>query len=178
MAHRIIREYGEKALLNETNPKKVAELLGIPGGKACQILAGFEIGRRFYQQKSGSLVFIRNARKAYEHLRGIGQMNKEQLTGLYLNSRYELIRQEVISIGSVTANIVHPREVFSPALESSAVAVIVAHNHPSGNSSPTSADIEVTQQLIAAGQLLGIDLLDHLIITKKSFVSLIASEEA
>jgi DNA repair protein RadC len=103
----------------------------------------------------------------------MGDLQKEQLRGLYLNSRYQVIHEEVISVGSLTANIVHPREVFQPALEYSAVAVLVAHNHPSGNLEPSEDDIQATNQLIAAGGVLGIDLLDHLIITKTRYVSLI-----
>jgi len=90
-----------------------------------------------------------------------------------LNSRHEVIHEEIISIGSLTANIVHPREVFSPAIEHSAVAVIIAHNHPSGSLAPTLSDIEVTQQLVKAGQLLGIEMLDHLIIADTSYRSII-----
>lgn len=177
MSHRILREYGERAILNETNPKRLADLLNIPLGKASQIIVSFELGRRFYLIKAGRPVFIRNARQAYLHMKGMGESRREQLTGIYLNSRYELIHQEVISVGSITANIVHPREVFFPAIESGAVAVIIAHNHPSGNLSPTEADLEVTEQLKNAGELLGIELLDHLIVTKGSFKSLVQRDE-
>ena len=100
-------------------------------------------------------------------------LHKEQLRGLYFNSRYQLIHEETISVGSLTANIVHPREVFQPALERGAVAVIVAHNHPSGDTQPTIADREVTHQLQAAGAILGIELLDHLIITRDTYKSLL-----
>lgn len=177
MSHRILREYGEKAILHETKPQRLAEALDIPIGKASQVLVSFELGRRFYQQQAGRPVFVRNARQAYQHLKGIGESQKEQLTGLYLNSRYQVIKQEVISVGSVTANIVHPREVFLPAVESGAVAVIIAHNHPSGNSTPTMADLDVTEQLIGAGKLLGIELLDHLIITNRSYISLVQEDQ-
>lgn len=100
-------------------------------------------------------------------------MQKEQLRALYLNSRYQVIHEEIVSVGSLTANIVHPREVFQPSIEFGAAAVIVAHNHPSGSLEPTSADIDVTRQLGASGALLGIELLDHLIITTDSYISII-----
>lgn len=87
------------------------------------------------------------------------------------NAHYEVIRDEVISVGSMTANIVHPREVFQPAISQGAVAVIVAHNHPSGSLQPTEEDIEVTRQLIAAGNVLAVELLDHLIVTTDGYVS-------
>lgn len=173
MASRILREYGEKAIVNEKNPQRLADSLQIPVSKACQIVASFELGRRFYQQKGGKPVFVRTAKQAFEYLKSMGDLQKEQLRGLYLNSRYQVIHEEIISIGSLTANIVHPREVFQPALEYSAVAVIVAHNHPSGISEPTNDDIEATAQLIAAGKVLGIEMLDHLIIANNTFISLL-----
>ena len=116
-------------------------------------------------------MFVRTAAQAFEHLKGMGHLQKEQLRGLYLNSRFQVIHEEIISIGSLTANIVHPREVFQPALEYGAVAVIVAHNHPSGFLEPTEADIEATDQLFEAGRVLGVELLDHLIIAGDTYKS-------
>lgn len=173
MANRIVREYGERAIVNEKNPQRLADTLDIPLSKACQIVASFELGRRAYQNRAGKPLFVRTASQAYEHLKSMGALQKEQLRGLYLNSRYQIVHEEIISVGSLTANIVHPREVFQPALEYGAVAVIVAHNHPSGIVEPTGDDILATKQLIAAGKVLGIDLLDHLIIANDTFISLI-----
>lgn len=171
MSSRIIREYGERSIMHEHDPKKLSQALNIPISKACQVVVAFEIGRRFFAQKAGKPVFIRNAAQAYEHLKGMAHSTKEQLRGLYLNSRRELIHDEVISVGSLTANIVHPREVFAPALQHGAVAIIIAHNHPSGDSTPTPPDKLVTEQLVAAGDVLGISLLDHLIVTADKFTS-------
>lgn len=172
MAHRILREYGERAIVNERNPRRLADSLQIPITKACQIVASFELGRRFYGNRAGKPLFVRTSRQAFEHLKSMSDLQKEQLRGLYLNSRYQVVHEEIISIGSLTANIVHPREVFRPALEYSAVAVIVAHNHPSGALDPTKEDIQATDQLVAAGSVLGVDLLDHLIIANNTFISL------
>ncbi len=169
MAQRVVKEYGEKAIAAETDPQQMAEVLGIPIVKACQLVAAFELGRRFFASQAGRAVYVRNAEQAFEYLRSIGYSPKEQLRGLYLNSRYEVIHDEIISVGSLTANIVHPREVFRPALEHGAVAIIIAHNHPSGSLEPTEEDIAVTQQLAAAGALLGIDLLDHLIVARDNY---------
>lgn len=177
MAQRIFKEYGEKSLMHETNAQKFADALDIPLTKACQIIASLEIGRRFYQSRAGRPVYIRNAKHAYQYLKDMGTHNKEHLRGLYLNSRYRVIHEELISVGSLTANIVHPREVFQPAIEHGAVAIIIAHNHPSGSVEPTRADLEVTHQLSKAAQLLGIELLDHLIITSKRFISLVEEND-
>ncbi|HVX58080.1 MAG TPA: DNA repair protein RadC [Candidatus Saccharimonadales bacterium] len=173
MARRALREYGEKAITNELSPQRLSRIADIPVTKACQVIASLELGRRFYaRQSSGQPVHIRNAKQAYQHLRDIGHSQKEQLRGLYLNSRYQVVHDEVISIGTLTSNVVHPREVFQPAIERGAVAIILAHNHPSGRLEPTTADIQVTEQLIAAGKVLGIELLDHLIVTATKHISI------
>lgn len=173
MARRAVKEYGERAILYETNPTRLAETLMIPQNKAQQLLAGLEIGRRYFDKRGERPVFVRTARQAYHHLADMGMLGKEQLRGLYLNGRYQVVHEETISVGSLTANIIHPREVFQPAIERGAIAVIIAHNHPSGDVEPSSADLEVTEQLRCAGAILGIELLDHLIITRDTYKSLL-----
>lgn len=173
MAHRTLREYGEKTVGNERNAERLAEAAGIPLQKACQLIVGFELGRRYYASNRGRPVQVRNLDQAFEYLKDMGNSSKEQLRGLYLDSRYQVIHDEVISVGSLTANIIHPREVFQPAIEHGAVAIIIAHNHPSGVLEPTLADTAVTAQLKAAGELLGISLLDHLIVSSTQCVSII-----
>jgi DNA repair protein RadC len=177
MSRRIMQEYGERSMVHETNPVKISDALDIPVQKACQLVASFELGRRFYAQRGGKPVYVRTASQAYQHLRTMANSQKEQLRGLYLNSRYEVIHDEVISVGSLTASIVHPREVFRPAIDHGAVAVVIAHNHPSEDTTPTAADFEITAQLKAAGILLGIDVLDHIIITSRSFRSINAARD-
>jgi DNA repair protein RadC len=166
MAKRTFQEYGERAVLTAHKPAVLAETLGIPITKACQLVAAFELGRRAYATgRTGRPVEVRTPSQAYDYFRDMGTNGKEQLRGLYLGSRHQVIHDEIISIGSLTSNIVHPREVFQPAVEHGAVAVIIAHNHPSGSLDPSSADLDATRQLIAAGKILGIDLLDHIIIS-------------
>ena len=173
MARRTIREYGEKAVGNELDPRQLAEAAAIPLHKACQLVVSMELGRRFYAKAAhGRPLQVRNLEQAFEYLKDMGASNKEQLRGLYLDSRYQVVHDEIISVGSLTANIVHPREVFQPAIERSAVAVIIAHNHPSGVLEPTAADIEVTAQLRAAGEILGISLLDHLLVSTTRCISI------
>lgn len=173
MASRVVKEYGERAIVNETDPQQLANSLEIPLPKACQLIASFELGRRFYQKRAGRAVFISTAQQAFDYLQDMGNMKKEQLRGLYLNSRYQVIHEEVISVGSMTSNIVHPREVFQPAIEYGAVAIIIAHNHPSGRLDETYADQEVTDRLLVASKILGIDLLDHLIIAGGNYKSIV-----
>ncbi|HEY5442669.1 MAG TPA: DNA repair protein RadC [Candidatus Saccharimonadales bacterium] len=175
MSKRTLKEYGEKVISSELSPQRLADTADIPLTKACQVIASFELGRRFYSSQGGRPAQVRNAKQAYRYLKGMGTSQKEQLRGLYLNSRYQVIHDEVISVGSLTSNIVHPREVFQPAIERGAVAIILAHNHPSGRLEGTLADIKITEQLITAGEVLGIELLDHLIITATRYTSLMES---
>ncbi len=172
MSNRLLKEYGEKAILNQKDAKKMAKELDIPLIKACQMIASFELGRRFYKPDSGRPEFLRSAKQVYDYLQDMANLPKEHLRGLYLNPHYRLIHDEVISIGSLTSNIIHPREVFKPALEHSASALILAHNHPSGNATPSDADIQITKQIVDAGKILGIGVLDHIIVTKDGFQSI------
>lgn len=172
MAKRALREYGESAIAHAADAQQLAAAADIPLSKACQVVAAFELGRRFHARSAGRPVQVRNMHQAFEYLREMGNSPKEQLRGLYLDSRYQVVHDEVISVGTLTSSIVHPREVFQPAVTRNAVAVIVAHNHPSDILEPTAADIAVTRQLREAGQILGIDLLDHVIIGSKECISI------
>ena len=173
MSKRIIKEYGEKALLSAKDPQKLSDLLDIPIGKASQIVAAFEIGRRFYQTKNGMPTAVHNAAQAYQYFKAMASLPKEVFKGIYLNSHYQIICDETISVGTVSASMVHPREVFGPAIEHGAVAIIVAHNHPSGSLNPTEADIMVTNQLVASAKIMGIEILDHIIVSNRGYSSII-----
>ena len=115
---------------------------------------------------------VENTAQAIDQLQDIKAQRKEHFVGLYLNARHELIHKEIVSIGTVNASIVHPRDVFAPAIMHNAVAVIVAHNHPSGDATPSAEDREVTQRLKDGGRLLGISVLEHIIITEYGYSTL------
>jgi DNA repair protein RadC len=173
MASRLLREYGEKAIAAQKNPLSIAKELNLPQTKACQIVACFELGRRLFQKKPGGLISIRNASQAFTYLKDMGSLKKEQFRGLYLNNHYQLIHDEVISIGTVDASLVQAREVFRPALEYGASAIIIAHNHPSGVLKSSRADAEITDHLLAAAKILDVEILDHLIIGANKYISII-----
>jgi DNA repair protein RadC len=175
MSSRIIRDYGEKSILAERDAEKLSKEMGIPIVKACQIVACGELGRRFYDKSESGFTTIRSAKDVYEYLQDMRNLSKEHLRGLYLNSHSKILRDEVISIGTVNSNMIHPREVFRPAIEANAAAIVLAHNHPSGEASPSAEDIEITKQLVEAGKILGITVLDHVIITKHAFTSVNAN---
>lgn len=173
MASRLLREYGEKAITIQKNPKIIAKDLKLPETKACQIVACFELGRRLFQKKPGGLITIRNANQAFNYLKDMSTLKKEQFRGLYLNNHYQLVHDEVISIGTIDTSIVSAREVFRPALEYGASAIILAHNHPSGIIKASHNDAEITNSLIEAGKILDIEIIDHLIIGQKKYISII-----
>ena len=172
LASRILQEYGSKAITKERSVSCLMDELGIPQVKACQIIACFEIGRRFFVEDIGKMPTVRDAEDVYEYLKELRKLKKEQFRGLYLNSRNKLIYDEIISLGTLNSNLVHPREVFQPAVEFSAAAIIVAHNHPSGDPEPSDDDLEITKRLVEAGKIMGLEILDHLIIGRNKFVSL------
>lgn len=174
MTSRLVKQYGEKSIFAERDPEKLSKELDIPPVKAYAIIAAGEIGRRLYQTTDGGFKTIRNAQDVYDYLADMRNLPKEHLRGLYLNSHNRIIADEVISIGTVNSNVVHPREVFRPALERNAVAVVLAHNHPSGEAAASAEDVEITKQIVQAGKILGIRVLDHVIITKTTFTSVSA----
>lgn len=150
---------------------EITKIKGIDSGKACTILAAFELSKRALNKFNNSLPLIDSPQKAVDQLTDIRTKTKEHFVALYLNARNQLIHKEVISIGTLNSSLVHPREVFAPALEYKAASIILAHNHPSGDLTPSEEDIAITKRLISAGDLLGISLLDHLIVSADNFIS-------
>jgi DNA repair protein RadC len=172
MSNRVLKEYGERILSKQTNPTQLSKDLDIPLNKAIQIVACAELGRRFFEENPTSPPIIRTATDAFIYLSDMRTLPREHMRGLYLNAHHKLIHDEVISIGTVNSSIIHPREVFKPAIEYGAAAVILAHNHPSNVIDPSEADIEITRQLVSAGKIIGIPLIDHIVIGKESFISI------
>lgn len=172
MSTRVMREYGERSLLSNTDPKKLAEDLDIPVGKAMQIVAAGELGRRYFQKKRNGASVVRTSQDVFDYTADMRTLSKEHLRGLYLDTHYQVIHDEVLSIGTIDANLIHPREVFRPAIAHAAAAVVLVHNHPSGIVTPSEADRVVTLQVAEAGRVLGIDLIDHVVVTDTDFVSI------
>lgn len=152
--------------------KDLQGISGIDASKACTLLAAFELTKRALDVSALSLPVIENALDATNYLADIRPHKKEHFVVLYLNARNQLMHKETVSIGTLNASIVHPREVFEPAIRLSAGQIILAHNHPSGNSEPSDADLLMTKRLIDAGKLIGIEVLDHVIVTKSEHTSI------
>jgi DNA repair protein RadC len=137
---------------------------------ACKILACFELGKRYFERAAKPR--LSTPEDVYEHLRSMSTLNKEAFRGLYLDVKGQLVHDEMVSLGTLSMNLVHPREVFRPAVEHSAASLILAHNHPSGDPTPSAEDLRVTRQLAEVGRLLDIEVLDHVIVGAEGFVSL------
>jgi len=143
---------------------------GIGLVKACQLISCFELGKRFLKEKKSTLIM--KPEDIWREMKEIRGNKKEYLVIFYLDVRNQVIRKEIISIGSLNSSLIHPREVFEPAVSHLAAQIIISHNHPSGDPSPSEEDIEVTKRLIQVGEILGIEIIDHVIVTEKEFFSM------
>ncbi len=171
LAEDILQKFPLEKFLN-LKKEELLKIKGIDEAKASTILSSFELVKRALKVEDNNLPIINSVRDVVSQLSNIRKIQKENLVAFYLNARNYLIHKETISIGTINANLIHPREVFAPALKHLATNIILAHNHPSGNSEPTEEDIEITNKLKRAGDILGIDVLDHIIITENNFSSL------
>ena len=169
VAEEILRKYPKRALLDVTYDD-LSRIKGISEAKAATLLAACALSGRILEAQQSGRPIIETVEQAVAQIHDIRTHKREHFVALYLNARNELIHRENVSVGTVNASIIHPRDVFAPALEHNATSVIVAHNHPSGDTAPSAEDREVTVRLKEAGDLLGIHLLYHLILTKEKSV--------
>ncbi len=170
MAHRIMDQYHPAFLEHELTVEKVKGLYNLGTVHACQLIATLELGRRLFQK--GKEVYFRTPGQVHEYLKGMAYLAKEHVRALYLDVKNRLIREEVVSMGGLNSSPLHPREVIRPALLCNAAGIILAHNHPSGDPEPSPGDLEITAQVKEACRLMEMELLDHLIIGDRGYVSL------
>ena len=164
-------------LNHDTNVEdmSIAELSSIKGvgtAKACIIAAAFELARRRLDMEDKEVYTIRKPEDLLPHINHIADKKQEYFLCTSLNGANEIIDSRTITVGLLNSSQVHPREVFADAITDRAASIILAHNHPSGTLEPSKADTMITRQLCESGKLLGIEVLDHIIITRKGFVSL------
>lgn len=145
---------------------------GLASRDAVRLLVCVELAGRWREAAEAPVPTVSTPRDCLFALQDFRDRPTEHFVALYLNTRNHLLRQEVVAIGGLNASAVQPRDVFAPALRLGAAAVIVAHNHPSGDVRPSQEDLQVTRQLHAAGRLLGIELLDHLVLAPRRYLSL------
>ena len=174
MAKAAIKKFKGLRGVLDANPEDLQKIKGIGPMNAFGIKLFQAMAERYAREQVPKKITLDSAGAVAAYLqKKIGRAKKEYFIALYLDSRNRLIHEETISVGTLNASLVHPREVFKPGLKHSAAGIIVAHNHPSGDTEPSQADIELTGRLADAGKLMGIELTDSLIITNNDFGSII-----
>ncbi|MEI8343625.1 MAG: DNA repair protein RadC [Candidatus Moraniibacteriota bacterium] len=169
LSKKILKKFPDQKLL-EANIEDLSEIHGLGKVKASEIIACLEFGKRILKDKKSALIL--SPKDVWENCKDIRDHKKEHFVVFFLDTRNQEIQREIISVGTLNANLVHPREVFEPAIKHTAAQIIVAHNHPSGNPEPSDDDIAITRRLQEAGKILGIEVLDHVIVTKTSYFSI------
>ncbi|TXK84723.1 DNA repair protein RadC [Paenibacillus sp. N3.4] len=173
LAGRILSECGGLRSLVDMSKEQLTQIKGIGDVKALQIQAGIEIGRRLAKSSLSERVTIRSPQDIADLLReDLRYLQKEHFVCLFLNTKNHVLAQETLSMGSLNASIVHPREVFRAAIQRSSASIVCVHNHPSGDPTPSPEDIQLTHRLVEAGAIIGIEVLDHVIIGDQRFISL------
>lgn len=167
LAQQVLNTFGKR--LSQVTIKELTQIHGIGPVQAGKIIATLEIGKRLYRLQSKPRLL--KPQDVLNQVSEIRNSQREQLIGLYLNARYELVSKEVLAVGSLNAQNIEARDVFAPALKLPCRSLILVHNHPSGDPQPSPADIMTTNRLKEASQLLGISLLDHLVVTSTDFSS-------
>jgi DNA repair protein RadC len=173
-AQRLLSHFGDLKGIAGASVEELSQVKGIGLAKATQIKAAFELSRRLegYPQAEDRPI-VKTPEDVAGLVRGrLRGKKKEHFLALLLDTRNRLIKVAEIAIGSLDASIVHPREVFKEAISASAASVIFAHNHPSGITEASEDDIRLTKRLVKAGEIVGIDVLDHIIIGDKNYLSL------
>ncbi len=169
LSENIIKKFG-KNFLNIT-VDDLLEIFGIGQAKALQIVSAISLVKRFYADEKTNEIIIKNSQDVLSLTYDLRDKKKEHLVCLYLNARNSLLKKEIISVGLLDKTLLHPREIFYPATESNAASVILIHNHPSGNSSPSEKDNQIVEKIVQAGEIMGIPVIDFIIISENNHYS-------
>jgi len=171
VADHLMRKFGAKRLF-AASFDELRQVPGIGKVKAGQLLAAFELGKRVLLGQDEDAVVIETPEHVYKLSKRIHKAKKEHFLAYLLNARNVVVAEEEISVGTLTMAVVHPREVFEPAVRHSAAGIILVHNHPSGDAELGDDDRALTKRLVEAGRLMGIEILDHVIVTRDGYTSL------
>ncbi len=172
MAQELLNTFGSIKGISEATIEELSRVRGIGLAKAAQLKASFELARRQDLEREEKPISVRNPQDVARAVRSsIRDKAKEHFKLVLLNTRNTIVRVVTISVGTLNASLVHPREVFKEAIRATASSVILAHNHPSDDTEPSEDDIRLTKRLVDVGRLMGIEVLDHIIVTKKGYLS-------
>lgn len=172
LAHRLLLEPRGLRFLAEVSLEELCRLKGIGLAKAAQIKAAVELGKRLACLGPSARPVVRSPQEVSTLvMEEMCYLDREHFRVILLNTKNQVLAVDTISIGSLNSSLVHPREVFKKAIQCSAAAVILVHNHPSGDPTPSPEDLEITRRLAEAGRLLGIEVLDHIIVGDHTFCS-------
>ncbi len=172
IAQELLARFGNIKAISQATIEELSEIKGIGLAKAAQIKACFELGRREDLEPEFKNYDIKDPEAVVKAIRtSIKDKAKEHFKLILLNPRNKIIGISTISIGTLNASLVHPREVFKDAIVHSAASVVLAHNHPSGDPEPSEDDLKITQKLVDSGKILGMEVIDHIIIGKNNFCS-------
>lgn len=173
LADQILKRFGGARKLVEADLQELIDMPGMGLAKAAQLKAAIEFGRRIARMSNESRPqFLHPSEAAHYMMDRLRFERKEHFVALHLDTKHRLIGEEIVSVGSLNSSIVHPREIFKTALKRSAAAIICLHNHPSGDPTPSYEDVDVTRRLVEAGEILGVEVLDHIVLGENCFVSM------
>jgi len=170
LAKQILRKYSKKRIF-KMQYEDLIKIKGINSAKACTILAATELIKRALEVGEETIPVIKSIKDVAAQFSYLRDKTREHLAVLYLNARNEMVFKKHLFVGTLNANLAHPREIFEHALLQNAASVILVHNHPSGDPEPSKDDLEITKRIVEAGKIMGIDVLDHIIITKTKIFS-------
>jgi len=172
IAQELLTRFGNIKAISQATIEELSQVKGIGLAKAAQIKACFELGKREELEPEQKDFDIKNPESVVKAIRAsIKDKAKEHFKLILLNPRNKIIGISTISIGTLNASLVHPREVFKDAIIHSAASVVLAHNHPSGDPEPSEDDLKITKKLVDSGKILGVEVIDHIIIAKNGFKS-------
>ncbi|MGX7109295.1 RadC family protein [Facklamia miroungae] len=173
LAIRLLSHFEPLNTLKTASLSELQSIKGIGPTKAIEIKAAIEFGSRVQEAQFHKYGVLTSTAQAGQWLiKEMGDLHQEHLLALFLNSKNEIIKKQTVFIGSVNSSVACPREIFKEAVRYPTARLIIAHNHPSGNPDPSQADLQFTRRMIACGEMMGIELLDHLIIGSDRYISL------
>ena len=169
----LLTQAGGLSTLAESSVEELCSVRGIGPAKVAQIKAAVELGRRLAAGRQVPKQAVKSPEDVYILLKErMRYYDREHFKAVFLNTKHQVIEIETVSVGNLNSSLVHPRELFKNSIKRSAAALILVHNHPSGDPTPSTEDEEITRRLVEAGNIIGIQVLDHLVIGEDSYVSL------